>query len=85
MLLYDNIDSLATSAVTYNATGTFVANNVLTVNVNFGGDSSLPIGTGVIGGGSPSGGGTGIPNSPTGGGTGTGTGGGIPLNSPTQR
>ncbi len=56
MLLYSNFDNLATSAVTYDVTGTFVSEDVLAININFGG-SSLPTGTDT---GNP-------PNSPTGG------------------
>lgn len=51
MLLYQNFDSLATSAVTYGSTGAFVADDVLTININFGG-SALPTGTDT-GGGTP--------------------------------
>lgn len=61
MLLFSNFDSLATSAVTYETTGTYVADNVLTININFGG-GQLPTGTDTGTGG----GGGGLPNIPNG-------------------
>jgi|TARA_R110000851_G_scaffold85152_3_gene185296 hypothetical protein len=47
MLLYNNFDSLATSAVTYDVTGTFVSDDILSININFGG-GSLPTGTDTV-------------------------------------
>jgi hypothetical protein len=62
MLLYSNFDNLATSAVTYDVTGTFVSDDTLSININFGG-SALPTGTDT-GSGSGTGTGTGLPNVP---------------------
>jgi len=63
MLMFSNFDSLATSAVTYNVQGDYVADDTLTINVNFGG-GILPTGTDT-GGGNTGGGsaGSGNPNS----------------------
>lgn len=70
MLLYSNFDNLATSAVTYDVTGTFVSDDTLTINVNFGG-GMLPTGTDTGTGGGGTGTGSGnlpnIPVSPNGG------------------